>query len=183
MPRLEGRALGGGNLNEAAVDSDSNLAVRAVIELDFEHVSEHERQAYVATSTFSATAAQEIISLQNTSSTLNLHVERIVISTSASGIFTTFRITSATAAGGTAVTPVNLFLGSANAAAAAAFGNADVTGGLSGDTVDAQDVGTEAPYTREYNGALILPQNEAIAITAATNGIIFVSIYFFFEEF
>ena len=183
MSRLEGRALGGGSLNEAAVDSDSNLATRAVIELDFEHVSEHERQAYVATSTYNATGGQEIIYLQNTSSTLNLHIERVVCSTAATGIFTLFRVTSASAAGGGAITPLNLFLGSANAAAVNAFGDAEVTGGLSGTTIDAQDIPTVTPYDLELNGALILPQNEAVAITAEVSGIVFASIFFFFEEF
>lgn len=180
MARLEGTNPKGGQISEQKILPDGEALTRAITESDFEHASDADAEAYTLHSTYSATGGQEVISLKNPSEVKKLHVVNIVISTSASGVVTLFRVTSGTAAG-TIITPVNLNLGK-TVRAVTAFGNASVTGSLAGDVIDAQDIGTSLPYTFDLGGALILNQTNEIAITLTTTGVVYVTIQYHFED-
>jgi len=173
MSRIEGKAPDGkGGLNEMAVDSEGRADVRAITENDFAH-SVDEGVGYTFHSTYSATGGEEVWSLQNDG--MDIHVDKIVVSTSASGVFSVMRKTTGTPAG-TTMNGRNAFLGKAVMPNVTAFGSASVTGSVDGDVIDAQDIGTSSPYTFNLDGAIIA-QTEAMFVRAATNGIIYVTGY------
>ena len=165
--------------NAARVTKDGELLTLAVSEPEIEFVSHEKGLAFHLASTYSLTGGQEALSLQNDNADLDIVVESMVVSTSASGIVTVFEVTSGTP-GGTPLTPHNLNFGSSVVAQATAFGNASVTGSLSGATVGAQDIGTSVPYTFAFAGAVILPKNSILAVTFTTTGIVFVDLVFYY---
>ncbi len=163
--------------NAMRVTKDGEALVAAVVTPEAEFISHEKGLSFHAASNYSATAGQEILSLQNDNADLDIIVEDVIISTSASGVFTVFEVTSGTPAG-TTVTPHNLNLGSSVVAQATAFGDASVTGSLSGTTIAAHDIGESTPFDFKFGGSLIIPKDSIIAITAATSGIVFANIIF-----
>lgn len=180
MARFEGKAPNGkGPINEAAVDAEGNVAVRALTETDMAHAVD-EGVAFTLHSTYSLTGGEEAISLNNNGR--DIHVERIVVSTAATGIVLVKRMTSGAPAG-TVITAKNLKLGQAVAADITAFGNASVTGTVVGDIIDSHDIGTADPYTFEMDG-LIIPLDETIFVefTTGAPAVVHVCIWFHFED-
>ncbi len=163
------------------VTNDGEQLALAIVEPEIEFVSHENGLAFHLASTYSATAGEEIISLQNDNADLDIIVSNIVVSTSASGVFTVFEVTSGTP-GGTTATAHNLNLGSAVVAQATGFGDASVTGSLSGITIAAHDIGTSTPFDFKFGGSLIIPKDSIIAITAATNGVVYANIIFYFAS-
>ena len=120
-------------------------------------------------STDSATGGQEIIYIQNTEASEHLHIQRMTIQSDEASLWTLFQVTSATAAGGTALTYINPNLSSAVTKNVNAFGNASVTGSLSGTTLFAGVITVAlTDYTYEFDAAIILGNLDAIAITLTT---------------
>ena len=170
MARIEGNS---GNL--ADVNDDKQLEVRAVTESDLEYASEAKGKAYSWSSTYAATGGQEVISIKNTSQTDCLIIDEIVVANSVASAFTLFEVTSGTAAG-SAITGQNLNLGSGNSAAATAFGGASVTGSLTGNTILLESVAANAGAILDLRGALVLGQDDEIALTASATGTVYVTI-------
>ncbi len=166
--------------NGARVTEDGELLVIAITEPEGEFVSHEKGLAFHVASTYSLTGGQEAISLQNDNADLDIIVEDIVVSTAASGVVTVFEVTSGTPAG-TTVTPHNLNLGSSVVAQATAFGDASVTGSLSGTTIAAHDISTSVPFDFKFGGKLIIPKNSIIAVTFAETAIVFVNIIFHYS--
>lgn len=163
------------------VTEDGEGLVKAVNVPESEFVSHEKGLAFHASSTYSLTGGEEAISLQNDDPDMDIIVEDVIVSTSASGTVTVFEVTSGTP-GGTTVTPHNLNLGSAVAAQATAFGDASVTGSLSGITIAAHDIGTSVPFDFKFGGKLIIPKNSIIAVTFATTGVVFANIIFYYAS-
>lgn len=167
--------------NGMRVTKDGEALVKAIGVPESEFVSHEKGLAFHAASTYSLTGDQEAISLQNDDPDQDIIVEDIVVSTSASGVVTVFEVTTGTP-GGTTVTPHNLNLGSAVIAQATAFGNATVTGSLSGITIAAHDIGTSIPFDFKFGGKLIIPKNSVIAVTFAETATVFVNIIFYYAS-
>lgn len=168
---------GTGSGRLAKVDERNRLHTEAVATSPLENQSEINGTAAFFNSTYSATGGQEVIYIQNTEASDKLHIQRLVISSSAASLFTFFEVTSTTAAGGTALTPINPNLGSAVTKNENSFGNASVTGSLSGTTLLAGSIGVALiDYPYEFDAAVILGNLDAVALTLTTTGVVFVHI-------
>lgn len=171
MGRLEGRdTSGGGATNEAAVDSQARLVVRAIADSDMQQANGHGR-GFTFHSSYSATNDHEIFYLQNNG--VDIHVHTITVSTSASGVFQIFRQTSGTAAG-TVITGKNGIIGRLIMSDVTAFGDAEVTGTVTGDVIEGQDIGTSVPFVFQMED-LVIPDTEAIVVRCLTTGVIHVA--------
>ncbi len=177
MAEITGKSTSGaGNVNTAAVDSGGRLVVRADTETDMNHAM-GVGLGYIFHSTYSASAGEEIFYLQNTGA--DIHVHRVVVSTSASGIFQILRQTSGTAAG-TTITGKNGILGRPVMPAITAFGDASVTGSVDGEILLGHDIGTSEPFEFDTED-LIIPDTEALVVRAVTTGIVHVTCLVFRE--
>lgn len=173
MSSITGKApTGGGGINELAIDKEGRAATRAVTEGDMAHGIDN-GIGYTLYSAYSLTGGEEAISLQNDGA--DIHVERIVVSTAATGLVSVMRKTSGTPAG-TTITAKNLRLGLANMPDITAFGNNSVTGTVDGDTLDAQEVPTDVPYTFVLDG-LLIPRGEVLFVRFAVTGVINATMY------
>ncbi len=153
------------------VSEDGLALVEAVIESAAEFHSERFGSAAYWNSTYSATGGQEVLYIQNTEGTQRLHITRMVISSSVASLWTLFKVTSATAAGGTALPYVNPSF-SGVVKQNNSFGNASVTGSLSGDTLLVGSIGVALiDYSYNFGGTVILGNTDAIALTLTTTGI------------
>jgi len=159
----------------ADVNIDKQLLTRAVTESDLEYASEAKGKAYSWSSSYAATAAQEVISIKNTSTSDNLIIDEVAVANTVAGVFTIFEVTSGTAAG-TGVTGQNLNLGSGKSADATAFGNASVTGSLSGNVLLYESVAANTGALLDLKGSLVLGQDDEIAITASATGTVYVTV-------
>lgn len=171
MARIEGNS---GNL--ADVNSAKQLLTRAVVESDLEYASEANGKAFSWSSSFATGGTGiEVLSIKNTSAADNLIIDEIVVAAAAACVFTLFEVTSGTAAG-TTLTAKNLNLGLGTSAEATSFGNASVTGSLSGDTITYAACGASAQEVLDIKGALVLRQNDEIALTASANTTVYVTV-------
>jgi len=162
--------------------SDGRLNVSSRSDARIFYNSRDLGQSYVWASFDSAAAVDEYsIYVQNTSTSKNLVIKDISLSP---GVAMTFKISTVTGtAGGTGITGYNLNRNSGNAASANAFGDAAVTG-LTEDTVVAV-VMVPALQTvhLDTHDALILGQNDNIAIECDVNagGLVYIQIVGYFE--
>ena len=163
--------------NAARVTTDGEGLVLAVTQPEEEFISHEKEKSFVLASAYSATANDEVVFLCNDDASDEIIVTDIIVSADAACCFTIFRPTSGTA-GGTTVAPVNLFLGSSITAEATAYGNAAVTGSLTGDTLGSVEVGASDPFDFKFGGSLVIPKNESIAVTVDTTCAIKVDILF-----
>ena len=172
---------GTGTGNKAKVNAEKQLHVRGVAEGPLEEASPAGGAAYFFTS-YAATSGDEIISIKNTESKEVLHITRILFSASADCRFRVFEVTSGTPAG-TTLTYQNPNLGSTAIKSGTFFGNASVTGSLSGNPLFDIGVlaGTQEPLFLE--GSLQLSNGDTIAITATgTNPTVYVTVIGFWHD-
>jgi hypothetical protein len=173
---LDGRGQG----HESHVNQDNQLVVRAISQPDIEFVSEEKGRAFSWTSTFTTGGAnQEIISIKNTDTTRDLVIKEIVVSSSVNQVWTLFEVTSGTATG-TTITAQNLNLGSGKVASSTAFGNAEVTGSLSGNNLLYACSPAVEEVELDIMGSLILGLNDEIAITASSAGTVYATVLGFY---
>ena len=163
------------------VTKDGHAEVRAIIEAGFEHASEESGLAFSWASTYSATAADEIISIQNDDNDRHLHLTHIEIGGASTALFTLFEVTSGTPAG-TTITAQNLNLDSGKVAEETSFGNAAVTGSLAGNTLAVKHVPANDSVLLNIKAGLILAKNDVVAITVGSNSVVAVTIYGFYSE-
>ncbi len=141
-------------------------------------------KTYTWTSSFSAATGQQIIYIKNISSTDNLYVTHIDVGGVNSGLFELFKVTSAGAAGGTAVSGENMNLskGHGNSPDSEAYGDASVTGTLTGERLLLKRIPVNSSATIHTFNVVVVGQNDAIAITyTGATGIVDVSILGFFD--
>lgn len=148
--------------------SDGRLNVSSRSDERIFYVSRDRGQAYSIRS-FDAAAAVDEYSLyfKNTSTDKNFYVKSIDLSP---GVDMTFKISTVTGtAAGTPITPVNLNLSSGNAAEASVFGNAAVTNLTEASVLDTHQVLALTSTVVDFNDALILGQNDNIAVECDVN--------------
>lgn len=148
----------------AKVTADNRLRTDGVSEGPLEHASDLGDAAFFYSS-YSATAADEIISIKNGESAKQLHLTRMLITATGEALFTIFEVTSGTAAG-TTLTYQNPNLDSGTINSGTFFGNAAVTGSLSGNTLFTVGVSAASVQADIFlEGAVILANGDEIAIT------------------
>ncbi len=154
-----------------AVADVSEDGLQLVESLDLSPQAYHNRKGSGAywNSTYSATGGEEVIYIKN-DDPRNLYITKLWISSAVASLYTLFRVTSGTAAG-TAITPVNAMLGGGTPGLESSFGNASVTGSLSGTTLVVGSIGVALvdDGVNRLDG-LVVPETEAIAITLTTTG-------------
>ena len=161
--------------NVAKVDRDSRLFTRAVSEGPLEEAAAERGYAAFWASTFATSGADETtISIKNTDAKA-LHIERIFVAALAACKWTLFEVISGTAAG-TELTPVNSDLGSAVVNNETSFGNAEVTGALTGNTMFIASTVADAMAEIYLEGSLILQNGDEIAISASAITTVYVNI-------
>lgn len=182
MPRIQYINDRSGSFQETH-GSDSRLNVSSRVDDRIFYTSRDQGQAYsLRIEDDDAAAADLVLYLRNDSKDKRLYITDIHFNSENAG---TFKIGfgDATAATGTAVTPVNLNRSSSNDADATAFGNGAV-GGVAASVFFAT-VRTPANTFIEWESkdALILGQNDNVIIEydTGTTGDIELDIFFFIE--
>jgi len=172
---------GTGKGNVAGVDNDNRLQVSAKqAPRDF-FISKDDGQFYsVISEDPTAVANEETIYLQNTSTSLNLFIDDITISSDTASIWR-IKFVTGTAAGGSVLTPVNFNKTSSNAAAVISRGDGAVTGLTDDGDIGIIRVTAGGIHHHELKGSLILGQNDAIAVECETNSAVEITIEFHFE--
>lgn len=163
------------------VTDDHQLKVVGAVESDLEYASEVKGKAYSWSSSYSATAGDEVLSLKNTSSTNILVVDEIIVCSDTTTVFTLLEVTSGTAAG-TTIIGQNLNLSSGLSASATAYGNAAVTGSLTGNTLAYKCVASGTSTILDTKGGLILGQDDEIAFTTSATATVYVTVIGHYKE-
>lgn len=183
---------GTGKGYEAGVNSKNELKTSAV-SASIQHIASlRDKQAYQVNAQLAVNTSEEnILLLKNTSDSEDLVITYIRLHTAGaaatnSTAFFSVKAGGDYASGGTAITPTNVYVGSANAADALAYdstGSDIVTSGtyLTLDKLHQSEV--EIAYNKE--GSLILPKNQSILIShigSTVAGIAYARISFFYGE-
>ncbi len=162
---------GSGGENIQKVDKLGRAFTRAIVESALAFAVD-KGQAYAFHSTYNATGGEEVWYLKNDGE--HIHVESLIVSTAASGVFSIIHQTSTGAVSGTEMIGRNLVLGGPKMEDVTAFGDASVAGSVDGDTLVGHDIGTEDPFIFALSG-LVIPRTQALVVRAATSGIIHVA--------
>ena len=155
---------GAGKNGSAQVNTDQRLNVEAVTETEFEFVSKDKGLAFTwASGTYDAAAGDTILLVKNTSSTKNLHIDGIYLSTDTETRVVVHVPTTEVTVTGTTVTGVNLNIGSANVAEASAA--RDETNNTQGDILWSGEIQAAGePYYIDFAGALIINTNSSLGV-------------------
>ena len=175
---------GTGNGKLWEINNDNHGVVKAIVEVQEAHISHHDGLAYSVTVEDAGPAAGEYtLYIQNTNSSLNLVLTTIRASNVDANVVWKIHNVTGTAAG-TILTPVNMNFESGNIAAANCRGGAGGVTGLTSGAVIHEWFGGPAYNSQivEFNGALILPYGDAIAVEfdAGTGGKVAVCAHFHF---
>lgn len=172
MSRLEGKDPSGkAGVNEQFVDSEGRAGTRALAETDLEHAVKEGGAFSFHSFDVGVTGGEETWYLRNDGD--DIFVDRIEISTSASGVFSIMRQTGGTAAG-TTMEGRAMAAGKAIMTEVTAFGLASVTGSVVGDDIVSHDIPTSTPFVFQLNGYK-LPKGQAIFVRVATDGIVYIT--------
>lgn len=171
---------GSGSGRKAAVSDSLRLKVDAVTRREITEISEDKGAAFSFTSTFTTTGGdEEVIAIKNDDSEV-LDIDSIMLSSSVAQQWTIFEVTSGTTAGTTLV-PFNLNLTSGVTKSNTSFGNAEVTGGISGTNIYVVRTVVDGSAIITPGGDLILGTGDDIAITASAAGVVAVTIIGFWH--
>ena len=156
--------------NIVDVDDDNRLHVVATTETELEYASEKQGKAYSISSDYTTAGAdEEVIYIQNTSSTDDFIIDEIFLGGSVTHKFTLADV-SGTPGGAADITVKNLNLGSGNSADMVARGDASVTGLTVGDTMVLGRSMANDSKEIPVMGAIVLGQDDAVAVTASGTG-------------
>ncbi len=167
------------------VDAKNRLETATIAESPIQEATD-DGDAYTLSSTYSATGGQEILYLRNDSLTQHIHLLALDFSSDETSLWTLFGVTSTSAAGGTIGVVTNHRLNvtaSTNfTSRGTAFGEAEVTGGLSGDRLYIRRVLANEMGLIEFHGSVRLEQGDAVALTLATGttNVVVANLQFFF---
>lgn len=155
---------GAGKNGSAQVNTDQRLNVEAVTETEFEFSSKSKGLAFNWVSgTYDAAANDTILLVKNTSSSKNLHIDGIWLSTDTETRVVIHVPTTEVTVTGTTITGTNLNIGSANVAEASAA--RDETNNSQGNIIWSGEIqATGEPYFIDLSGALILNTNSSIGV-------------------
>lgn len=178
MVRIED---GKGRGTTAAVNSVNRLDVSSrTAPRDF-YISRDDGQVYtVISEDGTAVANEETIYLQNTSTTKNLFIDDIIISPDTASSWR-IKFVTGTAAGSSVLTSINLNKTSSNAAEVSARGDGAITSLTDDGDIAMIRVGANDTGEIRLEEALILGQNDAIAVECETNSAVEITIEFHLE--
>lgn len=161
---------GKGRGNQAEVNSDNMLAVKAVTQTEIDFVSDEDGNAYAwASGTYNpGTGDDTILLVKNTSDSLNLHIDTIWLSTAVDTRVVIHLITADVTLAGVTVVGTNLNTTSSNVAPASAI--RDETGNSQGDIIwSAEIFAASQPQAIQFDGAVILGKNISIGVDYVTD--------------
>ena len=165
----------------AAVDKENRLNVYSTMEAEISHESEVNARAFTWTHSYNSGANDTILWLKNTSSTLNLVIDKIVMSSDATTKFVV-HFPSGTTAAGTGVTGVNLNRSSNATADASVYG--DETGNTQGAIMAQGIILNNTPAILPVDGSIVLGINDEVAVdfVSATTALGMVTIRAYYHE-
>ena len=171
---------GTGSGNVAGVNTVNRLKVSARTARRNFFISRDSGQVYtIISEDATAVANEETIYLKNTSTSRNLFIDTIIIS---SDVVSKWRLKFVTGtATGTTLTPVNMNKTSSNDAEVEAKGDGSVTGLTDDGDIAVFGVGVGANITQRPRAVILLGQNDAIAIEAEINAAVEITIEFHLE--
>ncbi len=173
---------GGGKTGKATVSNNQRLDVSARSASRQYYESRDEGQVYSVISVdATAVANEETAYLQNTSTTKDLIIDKIVISVDTNSLWRVKHVTG-TAAGGSVLTPVNLNKASSNDADTIVRGDGAVTGLTDDGDITLVRIGANAHDELAFEEALRLGQNDAIAVECETNSAVEIVVSFHFDS-
>lgn len=156
---------GKGKGNQAEVNINNQLVVRAITQTEADFVSDMLGNAYSwASGTYNpATTGDTILLVKNTSDTLNLHINSIWLSTAAETRVVIHLVTADVTVIGTTITGTNLNTNSNNVAPAEAA--RDETGNSQGSVIWSGEIQAATnPYEVRFDGAILLGKNISIGV-------------------
>ena len=149
--------------------SDTRLNTSSRSSDRIHYVSRDDGQAYTVVShDATAAAGTYILYLQNTSTDKFLFIDDVHVETVEAALFKIWFVTG-DAGGGSALTPTNLNKSSSNAAAAGSRGNDAITSLTTDGQIGAIRIGATDEGEKHFEDALILGQNDAVAIEIDTD--------------
>lgn len=148
----------------ADVNSDHQLTVKAITETESEFASDVRKLAFSWPGvSFDPGALDTIGLLKNTSTTLELHIDDIIITTDTDTICQIHIPTSSFTIAGTQVTGVNLNTSGKNDSDSDF--RANETGNTQGDIIWAQEIyAASGPEVVHWSGALILAKDVSVGV-------------------
>jgi hypothetical protein len=152
---------GTGHGNKVRVDDENRIRTYSVVEEEITHSSEDEGEAYVWVASKNIDATDSIIWLRNDSTTKELMIHCISVSTDAAGSFFIYCPTGTTADGDT-VAGVNMNRGSGNVALATC--RSDATGTTPANYIYYGHCRADETICIEFHGALILGYLDEVAV-------------------
>ena len=175
---------GKGKNGDASVSTAQRLNVSAKTRDRLFYISRDDEAAYNAIMpSFSATAGEYVFYLKNTSSTKNLYIHTVEYHSVEAVAWKVWSVTG-TAAGGTAIVPTNLNLGSGRTAEALSMGGgATITGLTLGAQIGVHRTQALGEAGMNWGEGLILAPNTAIMLEydTGTTGICEIDCIFHFE--
>lgn len=173
---------GRGRGYDASVSDVNRLNVSSKSQARSFYISRDDGLTFNLISTDAGAAAGDLIFyLKNTSSTRNIHLDRIEYHSANAAVWKVWQVTGT--GSGTAITPSNLNLTSSKTAEAAGLGNGAITGLTTGDQMGTHRNGADGHGDMTFEGALILGPNDAIAVEydTGTTGAAEIEAIFWYE--
>lgn len=152
----------------AQVDSENNLATRAVNVPEIEYASDKGDSYSITSTTYDYAAADTILLIKNTSTTQHFNVNKIYISGDTATQVIVHIPTSEVTPAGTAITPRNLNAASAKTAAMTAM--RDETANSQGNIMASLRIVANTMAVLDFGGALEIPTNESLGVDFVTDG-------------
>ncbi|KKM61545.1 hypothetical protein LCGC14_1530680 [marine sediment metagenome] len=180
-----GFRLFGRNNEVANVTPGGQLLTKAMVESEFEYISETTGEAFIWTiETYNYDAADTILSVRNIHATKKLHIEKVFLHGDTETEVEIHVPTSDYTPTGTAVVGQGLNRSRDVDASAYATAIADETGqATQGDVVERRRIKADTDMQVNFDGAFILANKQAIAIDYVTvGGEAHISIWGFFKE-
>jgi len=165
----------------AGVDCEHRLKVYATTESEISHESEVNKRAYSWSHSYNSGANDTVMLLKNTNSTLNLIIDKIIVSSDTTTQFI-IHFPSNTTLAGTTVTGVNLNRTSNSTADCVAYG--DETGNSRGNIMAQGIILNNTPAIIPVDGSIVLGVSDEIAVdfVSATTALGMVSIRGYYHE-
>jgi len=162
--------------NTQRLDVSSRSASREYYE------SRDEGQVYSVISVdATAVANEESIYVQNTSTSKDMIIDQVIISTDTASLWR-IKFVTGTATGSSVLTPINLKKASSNSASSTCRGNGAVGGTTDNGDIILARVGAAEHDEFTFSEALRLGQDDAIAVECETNAAVEITIIFHFDS-
>ena len=160
--------------NRGQMDADIHTALE-------EHSEKGNAYAW-SNATYNMTAADTIIAIRNTSPTLNLHIDKVFMSSDTVQVAAHHVTNGSAALAGTPITGVNMNFNSGNVAEADAQGD-ETTNSSQGSVVLRTELQAAIMTEVDFEGSIILGTNDSYAIDYPTDAaIVYITVLGFYAE-